>query len=249
MKRKIMTTSKSGGGRGRIEHICTGIAAVVLGFLLFGCASAKISGQREVGAVPTAKPTVIYVTDFELDAQNIQSEPGLLPPPPPGPLGNILPKPPGAPKDPAVRARELVDLMSTSLVANLTQAGLQARRWRAGEPPPAEGWLVRGVFTQVAAGNRLRRAAIGFGVGQTELQLVVSVDDLAQGVPKLLYELNTSADSGKMPGAIITLNPYVAAARFVLSGHDLEKNVQQTAAKIAADLAPRVQNQGGAPRP
>ncbi len=52
-----------------------------------------------------------------------------------------------------------------------------------------------------------------------------------------------------MPGAIITLNPYVAAARFVLSGHDLEKNVKQTTAKIAADLAPRVQNQGGAPRP
>jgi hypothetical protein len=162
---------------------------------------------------------VIYVTDFELDAQTIQSEPGLLPPPPlpPGPLGNILPRPPGAAKDPAVRARELVDLMSTSLVENLAQAGLQALRWRASEPLPAAGWLVRGVFTQVDEGHRLRRAAIGFGAGQTELQVVVSVDDLAQGVPRPLYELNTSADSGRVPGAIITLNPYVAAARFVLS--------------------------------
>jgi hypothetical protein len=193
---------------------------------------------------------VIYVTDFELDAHNIQSEPGLLPPPPPppplpGPLGNILPKPPGAPKDPVVRARELVDLMSTSLVEDLTKAGLKARRLSAGEAPPAEGWLVRGVFTRVDEGNRVRRAVIGFGEGQTELQLVVAVNELAQGVPKPLYELSTSADSGKQPGAVITLNPYVAAAKFVLSSRDLETNLRQTASVIAADITQRVQNQGG----
>jgi hypothetical protein len=35
------------------------------------------------------------------------------------------------------------------------------------------------------------------------------------------------------------LNPYVAAARFVLAGHDVEQNVKQTAGKIAADVAAR----------
>ena len=38
---------------------------------------------------------------------------------------------------------------------------------------------------------------------------------------------------------MITLNPYVAAARFVLAGHDLERNVRQTAGQIAADVAAR----------
>jgi hypothetical protein len=38
------------------------------------------------------------------------------------------------------------------------------------------------------------------------------------------------------------MNPYVAAAKFVLSGRDLNKNVTQTASKIAADIAGRLGN-------
>jgi hypothetical protein len=58
------------------------------------------------------------------------------------------------------------------------------------------------------------------------------------------YELDTAAASGKAPGAVITLNPYVAIAKFALSARDLEQNVKQTAAKIAADVASRVSSAG-----
>jgi len=170
-----------------VRLILSGLVAIIISGLLSACGSATISGQREVGAAPTTRPAVVYVTDFQLDAQNVHSEPSLLPPPPPpppGPLGSILPKPPGTPKDPAVRARELIDLMSTTLVQDLAKAGLSARRLSAGDPRPATGWLVRGVFTQVDEGNRLHRAVIGFGAGQTDLQLAVAIDDLAQGVPR-----------------------------------------------------------------
>jgi hypothetical protein len=221
------------------------LAAIALCLGLVGCGSAKVSGQREVGAAPAARPTVIYVADFELDTQTVKRETRVLPlpPPPPGPLGGILPKPPGSPKEPAERARELVDLMSTSLVENLTKAGLTAHRLAAGAPQPADGWLLRGIFTEVDEGNRIRRAVVGFGAGQTQLQLVVAVEDLARGVPRPFYEVDTAADSGKAPGAgpVIVLNPAVGAARFVLAGSDLDRNVKQAAAKIAADLAARVQ--------
>jgi hypothetical protein len=69
----------------------------------------------------------------------------------------------------------------------------------------------------VQEGNQLRRAGIGFGAGHTELQVVVDIDDLAAGAPKPMYTVETKADSGKLPGAVITLNPYVAAARFVIA--------------------------------
>jgi len=147
-----------------------------------------------------------------------------------------------------VRARELIELMSTSLVQESTKAGLNARRLRAGDSQPDVGWLICGIFTQVDEGNRLHRAVIGFGAGQTELQLVVAIDDLAQGTPKPFYELDTSATSGKAPGAVITLNPYVAIAKFALSSRDLEQNVKQAAAKIAADGASRVSSAGGPSR-
>ena len=89
----------------------------------------------------------------------------------------------------------------------------------------------------------MRRAVVGFGAGKTQMQLVVAFDDLAQGIPKPLYEMDMSADSGKAPGAgpMIALHPAVVAVRFALSGRDQERSVRQAAAKIAADLASRVQ--------
>ena len=84
---------------------------------------------------------------------------------------------------------------------------------------------------------------VGFGQGQTDIQVVARVDDLSEGAPKPMYELATDASSGNTPGAAPTLvfGPYGAAARFVLAKQDLEKNVKQTAAQIAERMAKRVQ--------
>jgi hypothetical protein len=44
------------------------------------------------------------------------------------------------------------------------------------------------------------------------------------------------------------MNPYVAAARFVLAGDDREQNVKQTAGKIAADVTARARAAGAPTR-
>lgn len=207
--------------------------------LVAGCASAHVSGARQVGA-PTSAPAVVYVSDFELDVRDVRTDRGILPPPPPLPGLGGLPKLPGSPSDPATRADEVVALMSRSLIKELEANGIQARRLRNREPLPAAGWLVRGVFTSVQEGNQLHRAVIGFGAGHTDLQVLVAIDDLAGGVPKPMYSVETKADSGKLPGAVITLNPYVAAARFVIAGDDLDRNVKQSAAQIARQTTRRV---------
>jgi hypothetical protein len=136
-----------------------------------------------------------------------------------------------------------VDLMSNSLIKDLTKEGFNAIRLRSGVPYPAQGWLLRGIFTEVQEGNRLRRAMIGLGEGQTDIQVVANVQDLSLGAPKPLYEIATDAASGDKPGAAPTLvlGPYGAAARFVMAGKDLDKNVKQTAAQIALRMAKRVQ--------
>jgi len=203
-----------------------------------GCASAKVTAARPAGPAPAGPPAVVYVADFELDVRDVRAEGGLLPPPPPLPgLGSVLPPLPGAPRDPAERAREVVDLMSRSLVRELEHDGLRARRLMRGEPLPTSGWLVRGVFTNVQEGNQLRRAVVGFESGRTELQLHVALDDLTGGTPRPLYKVESQADSGKLPGAVITLNPYVAAARLVIAGGDLDRNVRDSAARIARQTA------------
>ena len=209
---------------------------------LASCKSAEVTSERDFATEGLSKPSAIYVSDFELSAQDVHHEEGVLSGRP-GPVGRVGERLSGASTDPSARARELVDLMSTSLIKDLSSAGLRAIRLHPGEALPAEGWLVRGIFTEVQEGNRVRRSLIGFGEGQTDVQVIARVDDLSHGPPERFYELDTDATSRKGPGAGATLafTPYGAAARFVMAGKDLEKNIQQTASQIAERIARRAQ--------
>jgi hypothetical protein len=221
----------------------TGVGiAVLAGCLFTGCNTAKVTSARELAPTPAGKPVAIYVADFDLGARNIQHEDGVLSGRP-GPLGRVGNRLSGASGDPAARARQLVDLMANSLVKDLSNAGFNAHRLSPGTPPPAEGWLLEGAFVEVQEGHRLRRAMIGLGEGQTDLQVVVGMQNLSKGTPKPLYEITTDASSGKKPGAaaVVAVNPYAAAARFVMSGQDLNKNTRHTASQIVAEIVRRSQ--------
>ena len=222
--------------------ISLGYAVVLIAICGLGCKTARVTSEHQFAAPLSPKPVMVYVANFELSAQNIKSEEGVLSGRP-GPVGRVGQRLSGDTTDPAARARQLVDLMANSLVKELSKTGLRAVRLQPGVPFPNQGWLLRGVFTEVDEGNRVRRAMIGFGQGQTDIQVVANVQDLSLGPPKPLYEIATDAASGDKPGAAPTLalGPYGAAARFVMAGNDLDKNVKQTAAQIAARMAKRTQ--------
>jgi hypothetical protein len=139
--------------------------------------------------------------------------------------------------DPVQKAHAMVDLMAASITDDLIGDGVPAQRLYPGEPRPTQGWLVRGVVTELDEGNQLRRAMVGFGAGASELSLWVGVTDLARNPDAPFYTLDTSDSSGKMPGAIVKLNPYVAAAKFVMSRHSSERDVKKTASAIAKAIA------------
>lgn len=202
------------------------------------CGGAWITGSSALAA-PVTAPSTVYVADFDLDANAVQqSGPGsVLNRMRPGIIGS---GPLGVARTPQQQARDLVETMAKSIVDDLRKDGIASERLTPGAPLPASGWLVRGVFLQVDAGNRLRRAAIGFGAGATDLQVVSSVDRLGAGQPRPLYTVDADAQSRKLPGAAVTLNPYVAAARFVMAGHDLDRNAKDTAAKIADQVKTRI---------
>lgn len=223
------------------------LAGVAL--LLAGCSTAKVTATGATGIPPAQRPAVIYIADFDLDAAAIKPESGLLGARPrllpQGPLGII------GQRDPQEERAHLIDLLSQTLVDDLTQAGFSALRMPAGAVPPTDGWLVRGVVLSVDEGNRLRRAVIGFGAGQTQLQIAVAIDDLAKGTPAPFYQLDTTAQSHDIPGAVVTLNPYAAAARFVMAKGDLDRNAKDSAHEIAKTVVARVNGeaQGLAPSP
>ena len=207
--------------------------------LVFMCVSPRGFAQTASSTPGTTDPKhfftkdmTVYVRDFDLDAQNVQVDKG--------PGGQIRPGLIERPSkreqtDPQAQAKKLVDTLSKSLVDDLHKAGYKAQRLGPNDPTPSSGALVTGVFTEVDEGNRMHRALIGFGSGGVKMDLYVTMSDLANP-QKPLYNQAQEDTSSKRPGAAITLNPYVAAAKFVMEKNAPEKTVKKTASEISADV-------------
>ena len=222
-----------------MRHAWLGVALLCLA----GCGSGigphqpKLSPVSSAEPAPTTRPTMVYVTDLDLEfPQESQSEALLLFRQ--GPLARLRERLQGG--DPVTKAHAAIGMMAESITSDLVDDGIPARRLNAAEPKPASGWLVRGVVTELDEGNQLRRAMVGFGAGESELQLWVGVTDLARNPDAPFYSLDASDASGKMPGAIVKLNPYVAAAKFIMSRHASERDIRQTASAIAKAIAGEV---------
>lgn len=201
---------------------------MAVGLMLAACSRANIVSSNEISAGAKSRPTVIYVADFDLDSGSFKPE---------GLVSRLRARISGEQS----KAQSLVDLMGDSIVKDLAKKGLEAYRLPKEAALPQKGWLVRGAFLQVDEGNRLRRAIIGFGAGHTDLQVAVAVDDLSAGkTPQPIYEIQSGARSGEMPGAIVTLNPFVAAAKFALSRRDLSTDAKKSAEKIADEVGAHV---------
>jgi hypothetical protein len=221
---------------------------------LAGCANTtEVDVALDTTAGIRAKPNVVYVMDFDLDAGNIkldprrlrdQRRPGLV-------FVNEVKHSLGLYKTPQEEAKDLVDLTANSVVEGLAKAGLEAHRIPSGAALPREGWLVRGTFRQVDEGNRMRRA-LGAG-GQTDIQVAVAVEDLAvnSGAPLLQLDTDTDAKSNKssgsgghthmkLPSAMGRMSVYSLALKYVLAGYDLDRNAKETGARIAEEVAKRI---------
>jgi uncharacterized protein DUF4410 len=191
----------------------------------------KISGH-----LPQRLPRIIYVGDFALDMEDYAGDEGVrgaLP----GGLGKRLPR--LLPRDnPAEKARHIVETMADALVKQLEAKGLQARRLRNSTGDlPREGWLVQGIFTEVDEGNRIKRAGIGFGKGATSMDVQIGISDLASTEPRAAFVMfGTAKDPSRIPGAAVTRNPYVAAAKFVLQKNANERDIRKTAAQIVEEI-------------
>src|SRR5262245_44991459 len=225
-----------------MRHATRGAGWLLAALVLVGCGSrvvpyqAQVKPVESVGQTPVSRPSMVYVTDFDLEYP-----PGSPAPEPlrGGPLSRIRERMQGG--DPVTRAQAAVEHMANSIVEDLNKDGLPARRLHADEPRPRSGWLVRGVVTELDEGNQLRRAVVGFGAGASEIQLWVGVSDLARDPEAPFYALDASDSSGKMPGAgaVVKLNPYAAAAKFVMSRHATERETAQTASAIAKAIVDR----------
>lgn len=205
--------------------------------LLAGCVHAQVSDESQIAPAPAGQPAKIYVSDFDLGVANIKSESMI---PWNGPVRRFVVG--SWNRNPQVFHDKAVNSLAETIVKKLRKAGYKAERWYPNEALPDNGWLVRGVVVTVDQGNRVRRAVVGFGLGEAELKVAVDVSDLASGAPKPFYHLDTEADSGKMPGAgpMIVLSPFAIPVRFAMAGQDMNQCIDQTAVLIGNEVVNRI---------
>ncbi len=208
------------------RYLLGGVIAALAVLVLTVDGRSQTSNNPGAPASSFARPEVVYVQDFLLDSGGATQDNRLLKRP------RLMPQ-----EDPQAKAAKLVELLSATLVKALQDKSIPAQRLYSGTSLPSKGWVIRGQFLEVDEGNRLRRAVIGFGAGAAEMQLEVEVTDLRSGGDAPFLVFGTNKKAGKGPGAIISKNPYVLAAKFVMSKKDPERDVKKTARQIADVIA------------
>lgn len=201
-----------------------------------------LENETATGTSPKHAPKTVYVADFTLAIQDFRGDQGVRGALPErlnggavGLVGNRLPQPLKT-ADPAAKAQEIVRIMAEALVSDLKDKGVPAQRL-AGMVLPREGWLINGRFTEVDEGNRVRRAALGFEQGASRMQVQVGISDLSNPHPTVPFvEFGAVKQPGENIGAALTMNPYAAAARFVMEKNASEKDTRKTAAEIVEEL-------------
>ncbi len=196
----------------------------------------KASSKAEAApAALVANPRPVVVRDFAFEVGQVHADPGLISGrdgPVKRVVGTVRPE-----ETPTQKATRLAGVLSETIAKELAALKIPAQREAPGAPPLTDGLLVTGEFLQVDEGNRLRRAIVGFGAGATEVLVQVAVYDLRQSRDRPVLVYGTGAGSKPMPGAVVTLNPYAMAAKYVLSRNATEKDVRKLGKQIAHDLA------------
>jgi hypothetical protein len=227
---------------------------------------AKVSDQQQVAADVGPPPRVVYVAQFSVDPEAIKQQGGLF-----GAAeqmvenrphilgGGILGGGEGGGGGGGIlgnrmsadnpTAQQVSATLAKSIVQGLQaeQLGFAIEELPPGVAPPSSGWLVQGRFTNVDPGNRAQRAVIGFGAGEATTEVDVEVDRLGPGTVTPVLTFGTDADSGKAPGAVVTMNPYAAAAKFVLGRNATNRDVEKMGQAIAQEIAKYARERGVAP--
>lgn len=205
----------------------------------------EVRDERTENIWPAGLSKTIYVSDFALEAERLAADQGVLGVLPGRRLEKFAqrrPRPMAHP-NPEERARAIIDTMSRSLIESFKDKGFVAQRLPSSPSVlPREGWLLQGVFTEMDKGNRIKQATIGFGCGVTRMEVQVAVSNLAGENPKAPFIVfGTVKSPKKMPGAVVTLNPYVAAAKFIVEKNAPENAIQKTAEQIAGEILKHAQ--------
>jgi hypothetical protein len=177
-------------GARRNGWICGTSVALVL---LAACAPTSVTQTRRAGALP--KPDTVLVRNFAVTASEVELDRGLGPTIARDAQGELT-------SDKIVELGHAAsNALAQELVAELKDAGIPAVRSTGRVSLTPTTMVIAGKFLTIDEGNQTMRTLVGFGAGASEVRTRVQ----AWMDGQLVAEAETVAESGKKPGAAVTL--------------------------------------------
>ncbi|MCB8880361.1 DUF4410 domain-containing protein [Acidisoma cellulosilytica] len=212
--------------------------AAAIGLLaLAGCAThvqntANYAAPTGYPSVIERRPEIVLVYPFTVDPAEVQLASG------------VLAKLNSSGEDPNAKRAEIAEsvkaTITQTLVEDVTKMGLPARAAYPGEAGPPGAVLLQGQITKIAAGNAARRAVIGFGAGESQVEADVGVlRALPGGLVRPLESYHADATSGRTPG--LALGAAGAASHLGLAVAGMTAG---TVARSRTGLEPEAANLG-----
>lgn len=187
--------------------------------------------QPRAADAPSSVP--VYVSDFEMFSATENPSSGTAPSATPEKRNSESRVVYDDADMPSLQARRLMDFFSATLLQALQKKGFQATRVTSQNP--SSGALVRGVFAEPDARNRIRRALLGGASPRPRFFLYVGIFNLARP-DQPLYQLAPVQSPSNQFGPIITLNAYIPLAKYELDKNPSEEEVRKICDQIVASL-------------
>jgi hypothetical protein len=218
----------------RAKTVATAGAWLLVAGLIVLATAARNSDTRvaapQQGSSSVAQAVPVYVTDFEMVAFTA----GAPRPKNPREIAERKSPPVYLEDDtPTAHAHQLTDFFAKTLVQTLNKNGYAVSRQRG--KLPEKGVLLRGVFAEPDAKNRIRRALLGGSSAGSQFMLYVGTFSLTnQDQP--LYQVAPVQSPDANYGPVITLNAYVPLAKYNMDKSPTEEDVQKICDAITNNL-------------
>lgn len=172
------------------SRIVPALAALAL---LAACAPTSVTQTRKAGVLP--QPDRVLVRDFAVTLNQVELDSGFGPTVWREAAGEV-----GGSEEQKI-GRAASNALAAALTEKLVKAGIPAERSRGRAALTPRTLVIAGKFLTVDEGSQTMRVLVGFGAGASEVRTRAQAWMNGQ----LVAEAETTARSGKKPGAAVTL--------------------------------------------
>lgn len=210
---------------------------LIASFVMGACGQPAVRPLIRTGENGLPRPARIIISDFAASEIEVVEYQGIF---------RQQPSNPNPTERRRAIARNVSEALSLEFARALQELGFSVERGMRAASDADNIVIIEGEFIRIDEGSPLRRFVVGFGSGAAKVQTRVRV---YQGPRQnKLLEFTTDADSGKMPGAAVTVSAGAAVPTIVsaglLTGNALATGFQNRAdvnqlARSSADQAVR----------